>query len=246
VRPIEAREPSDKAVGRVRSRTRVPDAEVAELRDVRFSTAMRGYDRDAVDKYVSRVNRVIAELQITAAPESAIRHALEQVTDETQGLLERAHETADEITRRSRSQADDRLQSATQEAQALQEASEREARQLRDDAAHEAREVREAAAKEAREVREAAQREARELHESTETRARELTESAEARARELRESAEARVRELEADARTIMEERGRLIGELRELVRRLADFADAAAGRYPNAPAAAPDDDSPD
>jgi hypothetical protein len=43
-----------------------------------------------------------------------------------------------------------------------------------------------------------------------------------------------------------MEERARLIGELRELVRRLADFADAAAGRYPNAPPAAPQGDSPD
>jgi DivIVA domain-containing protein len=224
LRAIEAKEPSDKALGRGRTRSRVPDAEIAGLRDVRFSTAMRGYDRDAVDEYVSRVNRVLAELQITAAPESAIRHALEQVTEETQGLLERAHETADEITRRSRSQADDRLQSAMQEAQELQDASEREARQLRDDAAHEAREVREAAAKEAREVREAGQREAREL----------------------RETAEARVRELEADARTIMEERARLIGELRELVRRLADFADAAAGRYPSSPPATPQGDSPD
>ena len=223
MRTIEAREPSGKALGRGRTRTRVPDAEISALRDVRFAVAMRGYDRDDVDQYVSRVNRVLAELQITAAPESAIRHALEQVTDETQGLLERAHETADEITRRSRSQADDRIQGATQEAQELHDASEQEARQLRDDAAHEAREVREAAAKEAREVREAAQREAREI----------------------REAAEARVRELEADARAIMEERARLIGELRELVRRLGEFADAAAGRYPSSPPAAPQGDSP-
>src|SRR3954452_1395601 len=127
------------------TRSRVPEAEIAELRDARFSAAMRGYDREEVDQYVNRVNRVIAELQITAAPESAIRHALEQVTDETKGLLERAHETADEITRRSRSQADDRVQRAEQEAQQLKEAAEQETRQLRTDAAREAREVREAA-----------------------------------------------------------------------------------------------------
>jgi DivIVA domain-containing protein len=223
VRPIEAKEPSAKAPGRARTRSRVPDAEIAELRDVSFSTAMRGYDRDAVDQYVNRVNRVLAELQITAAPESAIRHALEQVTDETQGLLERAHETADEITRRSRSQADDRIQAATHEAQELHDASEQEARELRDAAAHEAREVREAAAKEAREVREAAQREAREI----------------------REAAETRVRELEDDARAIMDERARLIGELRELLLRLGEFADAAAARYPSPPPAAPDPDTP-
>src|SRR5215211_8672521 len=178
------------AGGRGRTRSRIPEAEIAELRDVGFSMAMRGYDRDEVDRYVNRVNQVIAELQITAAPESAIRHAREQVTDETKGLLERAHETADEITRRSRTHADDRLQRAEQEAQQLHEASEQEARQLRGDAAHEAREVREAAAREAREVREAAQREAREA----------------------REAAEARVGELEADAQRILEERARLIG----------------------------------
>jgi DivIVA domain-containing protein len=147
VRAIEAKEPSGKAVGRARTRSRVPDAEIAELREVSFSTAMRGYDREAVDRYVSRVNRVLAELQITAAPESAVRHGLEQATEETQGLLERAHETADEITRRSRSQADDLIQRATREAEELRDASEQEARQLRDDAAHEAREVREAAAR---------------------------------------------------------------------------------------------------
>ena len=214
MRPIEANESSGKVPARARSRSRVPDAEIAALRDVRFSTAMRGYDRDAVDEYVSRVNQVLAELQITAAPESAIRYALDQVTEETKGLLERAHETADEITRRSRSQADDRIQGATQEAQQLHDASEQEARQLRDDAAHEAREVREAAAKEAREVREAAQREAREI----------------------REAAEERVRELEADAQAIVERRARLIGELRELVRRLGEFADGASGRYPSSP----------
>src|ERR687887_2895649 len=167
---MEAREPPRETAARGQTRSRVPDAEIAELRDVRFSVAMRGYDRDEVDRYVNRVNQVIAELQITAAPESAIRHALEQVTDETKGLLERAHETADEITRRSRSQADDRIQRAEQEAQQLQDAAEQEARQLRGDAAHEAREVREAAAREAREVREGAQREAREMREAAETR----------------------------------------------------------------------------
>ena len=79
--------------------------------------------------------------------------------------------------------------------------------------------MREAAAQEAREVREAAQREAREI----------------------REAAETRVRELEVDAQTISEERARLIGELRELVRRLGEFADGAAGRYPSSPPGAAD-----
>jgi DivIVA domain-containing protein len=200
----------------------VPEAEIAELRDAHFSAAMRGYDREAVDEYVSRVNRVIAELQITAAPEAAIRHALDEVTEETKGILERAHDTAEEITRRSRSQADDRVQRAEREAEELRETSEEESRKLRADAAHEARDVRESAAREAREVREAAQREAAEI----------------------REAAETRVSELEADARSILEERGRLIGELRELIRQLGDVAESAASRQPSPRSSGPETDA--
>ena len=115
-----------------RARTRVPDHEIAEVRDVDFPVAMRGYERAAVDAYVSRVNRLLAELQITAAPESAIRHALDEVADETRGLLERAHETADEITRRSRAQADDRLQRAEGEADQVRVAADDYAREIRE------------------------------------------------------------------------------------------------------------------
>ena len=114
-----------------RARTRVPDHEIAEVRDVDFPVAMRGYERAAVDAYVSRVNRLLAELQISAAPESAIRHALDEVADETRGILARAHETADEITRRSRSQADDRLQRAEGEAEQVRRAADDHAREVR-------------------------------------------------------------------------------------------------------------------
>ena len=94
----------------------VRDVDIASVRDVSFPVALRGYDRDAVDEYVRDVNRIIAELQVGRSPQSAIRHALDQVSEETRGILERAHETADEITARSRAQADDRLQWAEREA----------------------------------------------------------------------------------------------------------------------------------
>ena len=93
----------------------VRDVDIESVRDVSFPIALRGYDRDAVDEYVRDVNRVIAELQVGRSPQSAIRHALDQVSEETRGILERAHETADEITARSRAQADDRLQWAERE-----------------------------------------------------------------------------------------------------------------------------------
>jgi DivIVA domain-containing protein len=104
----------------------VRDVDIASVRDASFPIALRGYDRDAVDAYVEDVNRVIAELEVGRSPQSAIRHALDQVSEETKGILERAHETADEITARSRAQADDRLQWAEREArEAIAAATER-------------------------------------------------------------------------------------------------------------------------
>ena len=103
-------------------------------RDVDFPLALRGYDRAAVDRYVEEVNQAIAELEISSSPQSAIRHALEQVSEETSGLLQRAHETADEITERSRSQADDRLQRAKNEADEVRAVAAREASEMRAEA----------------------------------------------------------------------------------------------------------------
>jgi cell division initiation protein len=104
----------------------VRDEDLAGVRDVDFPIVLRGYDRDAVDAYVQEVNRVVADLQRRQSPQSAIRHALDQVSDETRGILERAHETADEITARSRAQADDRVQWAEREArEAIAAATER-------------------------------------------------------------------------------------------------------------------------
>ena len=112
----------------------VREDELAELRQPGFPVALRGYDRDAVDAYVERVNRTIADLQIGRSPHSAIRHALDQVSEETRGILERAHDTADEITSRSRDQAAERLQRAEREAQEAIEAAETRVRVLDADA----------------------------------------------------------------------------------------------------------------
>jgi DivIVA domain-containing protein len=144
-------------------RTRVPDVEIEQLRDVRFSTGFGGYNRKQVDDHLARVNRILAELQITASPESAIRHALAQVSEETRSLIEGAQRTAEEITARAKSDADERLERAAQQAQEQKDAAAQEASQLREAASEEAKQVREAAAREAAEVREAAEARVREL-----------------------------------------------------------------------------------
>jgi DivIVA domain-containing protein len=99
----------------------VRESDLTQFRRPEFPIALRGYDRDAVDAYVERVNRVIADLEVSRSPQAAIRHALDQVSEETKGILERAHETADEIAARSRAQAEGRIQRAEREAELIRQ-----------------------------------------------------------------------------------------------------------------------------
>jgi DivIVA domain-containing protein len=109
---------------------REQEAMIDELREVSFPLAVRGYDRASVDRYVEMVNRVIAELEISRSPEAAVKAAVAQVSEETRGILERAHETAEEITARSRSRADDRIQEAEAEAARIRGDAEEHVHQL--------------------------------------------------------------------------------------------------------------------
>jgi DivIVA domain-containing protein len=127
VRDIEARRQGRSAPARAEIRTRVPEREVAAMQNVRFSTSVRGYDREEVHRYMLKVNTLLAELQITAAPEYAIKAALESVQEERRSVIAAAEQEAEEITRRSRSQADDRIEEAKREAEQLRDAAAEEA-----------------------------------------------------------------------------------------------------------------------
>jgi len=87
--------------------------------DASFPMAMRGYDRAAVDEYIAEVSRIVAELETRQSSESVIKRALHEVGEQTSSILQKAHDTAEEITRKSRAQSDDRLQAAEREAAAL-------------------------------------------------------------------------------------------------------------------------------
>src|SRR5437764_14987684 len=100
---------------------------IKEARETEFPMALRGYERTAVDRDVTDVNRLIAELEMTSSPESAVRRALEEVTEETRGLLERTPQTAEDITARSRVKADDRVKQAEAEAQEVRQAAQEDA-----------------------------------------------------------------------------------------------------------------------
>jgi DivIVA domain-containing protein len=78
-----------------------------ELRTVAFPVVVRGYDRQAVDAYVARVNRVIAELEATRSPERAVERALVRTEDQRSRMIEEAGATAVEITTSAQREAEE-------------------------------------------------------------------------------------------------------------------------------------------
>jgi len=87
------------------------------LRQADFPLAMRGYDRHAVDHFVAELLTLVTDLESRQTREGVVQKALGELGEETAGILQRAHETADDITSRSRAQADARLNRAEREAE---------------------------------------------------------------------------------------------------------------------------------
>jgi hypothetical protein len=108
----------------------LPDNPVPVVADIDFPTALRGYDRLAVDTYVQKTSQLVAELQATRSPEAAVRRALERVGEEVSGILQRAHETGAQITAQSRIEAEDRLETARREAAQIVSQAEARVREL--------------------------------------------------------------------------------------------------------------------
>ncbi|HEY1510862.1 MAG TPA: DivIVA domain-containing protein [Solirubrobacteraceae bacterium] len=108
----------------------LPDDPVSKAADVHFPVALRGYDRIAVDAYVKQTSQLVAELQATRSPEAAVRRALERVGEQISGILQRAHDTAEQITTQSRSDAEDRLEEARREAVRIAETAEQRLKDL--------------------------------------------------------------------------------------------------------------------
>jgi cell division initiation protein len=110
------------------------DFDTAEFRAARFSrsradeianrtfpVAMRGYDRAAVDAFLQEVVQLITDLESRQTQDTVVQRAIAEVGEETAGILQRAHETAEEIAARSRAQAEGRIQRAEREAELLRQ-----------------------------------------------------------------------------------------------------------------------------
>lgn len=201
-----------------------------DLLNVSFPAAVRGYDRSAVEAYVKRANRVIAELKVSSSPRAAVTHALEQTEQQVSGLLQRARETGEEITASARKEADEIVGKAKADAAELHvnvsaeaDGIKAEAEQVLADARAEAEDILARSRLEAGNTRSAAQAEADDRH-------RKLEEELEA----LRNDAEARMRELQADTDRVRGERRELLEDIRVRGTTLLNVADAADERSPD------------
>jgi cell division initiation protein len=94
---------------------------VDEIANRTFPVAMRGYDRAAVDTFLQEVVGIITELESRQTQDTVVQRAIAEVGEETAGILQRAHETAEEISARSRAQAEGRIQRAEREAELLRQ-----------------------------------------------------------------------------------------------------------------------------
>jgi DivIVA domain-containing protein len=229
--PSEPGRDEDGPAPQFRPRRRIDAAETGRLLDdarrIEFPTALRGYERDAVDRYVQRVNQLIAELEISASPEAAVRRALAEASEEAGDILRRGHQAAGEVIAGAGAEADDMLQQAARKAQATLDAARENATATREAAQREARELRETTAAEAKALLGTARHDAAELRETTMRQLAQLRDAAVHETRQLRAGAQREADEIRANARRRSDEmldraesRGQELARQAEAIRR--------------------------
>jgi len=100
------------------------------VRQAEFPLAVRGYDRRAVDEFIAELTELVDELEGRQLREKVVHRALDEVGEQTAGILQSANETADELAARSRAQAEGRLQRAEREAEILKAEADKYAEQV--------------------------------------------------------------------------------------------------------------------
>jgi DivIVA domain-containing protein len=224
-----------------------------DILDVSFPVAVRGYDRRAVDAYVKRVNRVIAELKVRGSPPAAVRHALEQAEDKVQGLLQAAREAAEEITASAQQEAEESTARAKAEAAELTVNTSAEVDRVKAEAeefvANARREADDTVAKaksDAGEMLADAKAEAQNILARTQAEADERLQRLHEELAALREEAETRRREIQADTEAVWKERHELLEDIRRMAGGLLDSANAAAARIQRSEPAGPQEETPE
>lgn len=224
-----------------------------DIIDVHFPASVRGYDRDAVDDYVKRVNRVIAELKVRGSPPAAVRHALEQAEGKVQGLLRAAREAADEITASARREAQENTARVKAEAVELTVQTSAAADRVKGEADAYAASARKKAddtvaraKSDADGLVTAAKEEAQSILTRTQAEADERLRGLKEELAALQEQADTRRREVQADTEAVWKERHELLEDIRRMAAGLVDLTEAAAARIQRGGLAEPQEDLPE
>jgi DivIVA domain-containing protein len=202
----------------------------AEILDVSFPVSLLGYRRQAVDAYVERVNRAIAELKISASPAAAVRHALDQAGEKVDSLLRAAREAGAEIIARAEQEAEQDASRARADAAELVVEASAEADRVR----AEAEQLLATARAEADAIVAAATAEAKSTVERSQSEADERARQVEGELAALREQAETRMRALRADTDAIWQERRELLDSVGGIADSLLALTNTAASRLPS------------
>jgi DivIVA domain-containing protein len=189
---------------------REPPRVPAEIRTAAFPRIGRGYDRRAVDAYVTRVNRLIAELEATRSPETVLERAFERAEEQRRRILGEAREAAAEI-----------IAAAEQDAQEITSAAGAKAVDLVVTAGDEA----ERAKAEADDYGAKAREEAERILADAVTEAANRLARAEEEIEVMRKEAEASLRALRIDTNTIWAERHDVLEDLHAIAARLEQTA---------------------
>jgi DivIVA domain-containing protein len=192
----------------------------AAIRNVAFPIARRGYERRAVDAYVTRINRLIAELEATHSPRDAVAHALERTEEERSAILTQAHELGAEIIAAAQREAEEMTAEARAEAA---------------DIVVNASTAADGAKAEADERVEKAGAEAERIVADSRAQAAEQLRLAQEAIANLRNEAQAWLDELRTDTESVWSERCDLVDDLREIAVRLQE-AVSEAGTRPTVP----------
>ena len=214
----------------------------ADILDVSFPIAVRGYERHAVDDHIKRVNRVIAELKVSASPPAAVRHALDVAGEKVEGLLEAARQAAEQLTETARREAEESTARVKAEAAELVVNASTEADRMRTEAESL---IANAAKEAANAVAQARAESAKILEESKAAAAERLTRTHAEAAERLRhleqqlaavhDRADARLGAIQRETEAIRKQRNELLDDIRATAARLGSLADLGSDEAPEA-----------
>lgn len=203
---------------------------LSEVTATDFPVSRRGYDRAAVNRYVERMTRIVAELEGRRSPEAAIERALADVGEETSAILRRARAAADELVSRAESEKHEVAARAEAQAKEVRE----EADRYREVARKEADETVAQAKAAAEQERTAAGEKAQATRADADRYRDELKAEADKRAQETRATADRYRDELKAQAERIARERDEMLHQLRDLAENLRRIELKARGGAPS------------